>query len=55
MAVFFENLKSIVTNYTTYLLDNVIEILGAVDLKDDVLKELWSRVLQTLTKCFEHD
>merc|ERR1719355_154155 len=35
MAVFFENLKSIVTNYATYLLDNAVEILGAVDPKDD--------------------
>ncbi|KAL5326753.1 hypothetical protein ACEPPN_004442 [Leptodophora sp. 'Broadleaf-Isolate-01'] len=55
MAVFFENLKSIVTNYATYLLDNAVEILGAVDPKDEVSRELWSRVLQTLTKCFEHD
>ncbi|KAH7418398.1 hypothetical protein BKA64DRAFT_730120 [Cadophora sp. MPI-SDFR-AT-0126] len=55
MAVFFDNLKSIVTNYATYLLDNAVEILGAVDPKDEVSKELWSRVLRTLTKCFEHD
>ncbi|KAL2074594.1 hypothetical protein VTL71DRAFT_8372 [Oculimacula yallundae] len=55
MAVFFENLKSIVTNYATYLLDNSVEILGAVDSKDEVSRELWSRVLRTLTKCFEHD
>merc|ERR1711964_276957 len=47
--------SSIVANYATYLLDNAVEILGAVDPKDDVSKELWSRVLRTLAKCFEHD
>ncbi|KAJ5042782.1 uncharacterized protein L3040_004175 [Drepanopeziza brunnea f. sp. 'multigermtubi'] len=55
MAVFFENLKSIVTNYATYLLDNAVEILAVVDPKDEASRELWSRVLRTLTKCFEHD
>lgn len=55
MAVFFDNLKSIVTNYATYLLDDAVEILRSVDPKDDISKELWSRVLRTLTKCFEHD
>ncbi|CZS94034.1 hypothetical protein WAI453_001374 [Rhynchosporium graminicola] len=55
MAVFFENLKSIVTNYATYLLENAVEILGAVDPKDEISRELWFRVLRTLTKCFEHD
>ncbi|PBP22721.1 BP28CT domain-containing protein, partial [Diplocarpon rosae] len=55
MSVFFGNLKSIVTNYATYLLENAVEILGTVDPKDDASRELWSRVLRTLTKCFEHD
>lgn len=55
MAVFFDNLKSIVTNYATYLLDNAVETLGAVDPTDEASRELWSRVLRTLTKSFEHD
>lgn len=55
MSVFFDNLKSIVTSYATYLLDNAVETLNAVDPKDDISRDLWSRVLQTLTKCFEHD
>ncbi len=55
MAVFFDNLKSIVTSYATYLVDNAVEVLEAVDPKDEVSKELWSRVLRTLTKCFQHD
>ncbi|KAI6709306.1 hypothetical protein JHW43_008174 [Diplocarpon mali] len=55
MSVFFGYLKSIVTNYATYLVENAVEILGTVDPKDNASKELWSRVLRTLTKCFEHD
>lgn len=55
MAVFFESLKSIVTNYATYLLENAVDILQNVDLEDEASKELWSRVLRTLTKNFEHD
>jgi U3 small nucleolar RNA-associated protein 10 len=55
MATFFESLKSIVTTYATYLLENAVEILQTVDLKDESSKELWSRVLRTLAKCFEHD
>ncbi|KAG9246251.1 hypothetical protein BJ878DRAFT_298508 [Calycina marina] len=55
MAVFFEDLKSIVTSYATYLLDNSVEVLKTVDPKDKVSVELWTRVLRTLVKCFEHD
>lgn len=55
MAVFFDNLKSIVTSYATYLVDNSVDVLKSVDPKDDLSKELWSRVLQTLVSCFEHD
>lgn len=55
MAVFFDSLKSIVTSYSTYLLENVVDILRNVNPKDEQSKELWSRVLSTLTKCFEHD
>jgi U3 small nucleolar RNA-associated protein 10 len=55
IAVFFDNLKSIVTSYSIYLLDNAIEILKAVNPKDEMSRELWARVLRTLVKCFEHD
>lgn len=55
MTVFFDNLKSIVTNYATYLLENAVNVLKDVDLKDEQSKELWSRVLRTLVRCFEHD
>jgi U3 small nucleolar RNA-associated protein 10 len=55
MAVFFDNLKSIVTSYATYLLETSVETLKTVNTKDDMSKELWTKVLQTLLKCFEHD
>ncbi|POS85421.1 hypothetical protein EPUL_003337, partial [Erysiphe pulchra] len=54
-AIFFDSLKSIVTSYASYLLENSIEILTTINPKDEVSKELWTRVLRTLTKCFEHD
>lgn len=52
---FFENLKSIVTSYASYMIDSAVKILSAPLTGDDVLKTLRSRVLRTLTKCFEHD
>jgi U3 small nucleolar RNA-associated protein 10 len=55
MAVFFDNLKSIVTSYVTYLLDSAVEILKTVNPKDNASRELWSSVLRTLVNCFEHD
>ncbi|RDW71266.1 hypothetical protein BP6252_07829 [Coleophoma cylindrospora] len=55
MAIFFDNLKSIVTSYATYLLENAVEVLSTVDPKDKHSQELWSRVLLTLVKCFQHD
>lgn len=55
MALFFGSLKSIVTSYATYLLDNAVDVLRNVDLRDEESRELWSRVLRTLGTCFEHD
>lgn len=56
LDAFFDNLKGIVTNYSTYVVDDAIKILqtmkpkaGGIDL------QLWTRVLSTLAKCFEHD
>ena len=55
MAIFFDDLKSIVTSYATYLLENAVNVLKNVDSKDAQSVELWSRVLRTLIKCFEFD
>ncbi|KAF4637911.1 hypothetical protein G7Y89_g179 [Cudoniella acicularis] len=55
MAVFFDTLKSIVTSYATYVLENAVNLLENVNPKEEESKKLWTRVLQTLTKCFECD
>ncbi|KAL7789933.1 armadillo-type protein [Trichoderma ceciliae] len=52
---FFDSLKSIVTNYATYVLEDAVKILVKVDPKISGQRQLWSRVLNTLAKCFEHD
>lgn len=55
LKAFFGGLKSIVTNYATYLVDDAVKILKQVDLGVPSERALWSRVLQTLSQCFEHD
>jgi U3 small nucleolar RNA-associated protein 10 len=55
LAAFFGNLKSIVTSYATYLLENAVEVLQTVDVKNEESKELWARSLRTLIQCFKHD
>lgn len=52
---FFDNLKSIVTNYATYVLEDAVKILSAIDPRASSERQLWNRVLNTLAKCFEHD
>ncbi|TKW56950.1 U3 small nucleolar RNA-associated protein 10 [Colletotrichum tanaceti] len=55
LQMFFESLKSIVTNYATYIVDDAVEIIKTCDFKLPEQKELWRRVLSTLARCFEHD
>jgi U3 small nucleolar RNA-associated protein 10 len=55
ITLFFDNLKSIVTGYASYLIENAVDILKNVNPKDEESKKLWTKVLQTLVKCFEHD
>lgn len=55
LGTFFETLKSIVTNYATYMLDDAVSILNSLDPKVQEQKQLWARVLDTLAKSFEHD
>ncbi|GAB0131762.1 hypothetical protein EsDP_00000221 [Epichloe bromicola] len=55
LHTFFGNLKSIVTNYATYVLDDAVKILGALNPKSVDDRQLWSRVLQVLATCFQHD
>lgn len=48
-------LKSIVTSYTAFIIDDAAEILkgGPLDDKDTLL--LWRKVILTLQRTFEHD
>ncbi|KAF5026064.1 hypothetical protein F66182_1856 [Fusarium sp. NRRL 66182] len=55
LHAFFGSLKSIVTNYATYIVEDAVKILEAVDLSSTEERQLWTRVLQTLGSCFEHD
>ncbi|XEU96489.1 hypothetical protein FSHL1_001774 [Fusarium sambucinum] len=55
LEAFFGTLKSIVTNYATYIVEDAVKILTSVDLKNPEERQLWTRVLQTLGNCFEHD
>ncbi|KAK2592475.1 snoRNA-binding rRNA-processing protein utp10 [Conoideocrella luteorostrata] len=52
---FFDTLKSIVTNYATYILDDAVKMIGVLDLRCSDDRQMWSRVLQVLATCFEHD
>lgn len=55
LETFFDTLKSIVTNYFTYVLDDAISILKKADPREAGQKQLWIRVLSSLAKSFEHD
>lgn len=55
MLSFFGGLKSIVTSYSSYILDSAVDVLQHIDPKKLVELELWKKVLNTLAKCFEHD
>lgn len=55
LNTFFSSLKSIVTNYATYVVDDAVKILAGMDPKSVEDRQLWSRVLQVLATCFEHD
>ncbi|RDA91408.1 hypothetical protein CP533_6899 [Ophiocordyceps camponoti-saundersi (nom. inval.)] len=52
---FFGQLKSIVTSYATYVVDDAVKTLRTVKIKNAEERQLWARVLKTLATCFEHD
>ncbi|KAI6781083.1 U3 small nucleolar RNA-associated protein-like protein [Emericellopsis cladophorae] len=57
LHTFFSNLKSIVTNYSTYIVDDAVKTLqtSAPGGKYPEQRRLWARVLATLKQSFEHD
>ncbi len=48
-------MQSIVTSYGSYLVENVIDILGGVLPNNKENKLLWTLVLRTLNRAFQHD
>jgi U3 small nucleolar RNA-associated protein 10 len=54
LAAFFEKFKSIVTSYSSYIIDHVAKMLEHVA-KEDADSELRSAVLGALQKTFQHD
>ncbi|PHH92532.1 hypothetical protein CDD83_6930 [Cordyceps sp. RAO-2017] len=55
LQAFFGQLKSIVTSYATYVVDDAVKVLCSVNVKDGEERQVWSLVLKTLATCFEHD
>ena len=51
---FFGTLQSIVTGYSNYILENVVEILGSTG-PSKTTKTLWLATLRTLCNSFQHD
>ncbi|KAJ6116628.1 HEAT type 2 [Penicillium capsulatum] len=54
LQVFFGTLQSIVTGYSNYILENVVEVLSTVGPAKNT-KLLWLSTLRTLRNSFEHD
>ncbi|KAI9701275.1 MAG: snoRNA-binding rRNA-processing protein utp10 [Candelina mexicana] len=52
---FFDTLKSIVTGYSSYVIDNAVEVISNVSPKDPDSVVLWTGTIRTLLKTFEHD
>ncbi|KAH8205749.1 hypothetical protein TruAng_000025 [Truncatella angustata] len=56
LFTFFDSLKSIVTGYGNYVVDIAVATLRRLDPKQGgEQRDLWKKILNTLTKCFEHD
>ncbi|CAL5874323.1 uncharacterized protein PFLUO_LOCUS8619 [Penicillium psychrofluorescens] len=55
LQVFFGTLQSIVTGYSSYILENVVEVLGMASPTDKASKSLWLASLRMLHNSFEHD
>jgi U3 small nucleolar RNA-associated protein 10 len=51
---FFGTLQSIVTGYSSYILENVVEILGSSG-PSKTTRTLWLATLRTLCNSFQHD
>jgi U3 small nucleolar RNA-associated protein 10 len=54
LEVFFGTLQSIVTGYSSYIMENVVQILSTVG-PSKTHKSLWLAALRMLRNAFEHD
>ncbi|KAK8126102.1 uncharacterized protein PG998_001861 [Apiospora kogelbergensis] len=56
LYAFFDRFGSIVTSYASYTIEPSVEVLKATNAQNlEQQRDLWRKVLQTLTKSFEHD
>ena len=55
LHTFFDTLKSIVTSYASYIIDDTVTILQSLNPSDPDSLFLFNRVLTTLSSSFEHD
>ncbi|KAK7952503.1 armadillo-type protein [Apiospora aurea] len=56
LYAFFDRFGSIVTSYASYVLEPSVEVLKGINAQNlEQQRDLWRKVLQTLTKSFEHD
>ncbi|KAL1960057.1 hypothetical protein VTO42DRAFT_229 [Malbranchea cinnamomea] len=55
LETFFGTLKSIVTGYSSYIIENAVEVLKNSRCNDKNTKTLWLATLRTLRNSFEHD
>lgn len=55
LQVFFGTLKSIVTGYASYIIENVVEVLAKANPTDKTTKTLWLATMRMLRNAFEHD
>ncbi|KAL9012480.1 MAG: hypothetical protein Q9173_002757 [Seirophora scorigena] len=52
---FFEQFKSIVTNYAVLIIEDAANILNKSVLTSEASRLLWIKVIKTLQACFKHD
>ncbi|QSS51038.1 U3 small nucleolar RNA-associated protein [Histoplasma capsulatum var. duboisii H88] len=55
LGAFFNTLKSIVTSYSSYIIESTVEILKTARCNDKETRHLWLAVMQMLRSSFEHD
>ncbi|KAM5482154.1 snoRNA-binding rRNA-processing protein utp10 [Microsporum canis] len=55
LETFFSTLKSIVTGYSSYIIDSVVDVLKNTRPNVKENQPLWTAVMRTLRSSFEHD